>query len=213
MASAELLSISVAGNTDLDLISYRSSRENTKAYIKKPQSSLQFAPPLVSTNVDTVLCFDFLRHAHLKPFIRNLQISLEPSASVTFEFTTLGSSIASFSTPFILCALPYLPRQRDGRLLCRRTSNPLLASLHQIIELATSGSSPFVIESVRNVSGEYATILDTITAELEDNRQQRNSFIEQFGKECWREHRFLTAWESALLRVGYLTRWVVIVRK
>jgi len=176
-----------------------------------------FAPPLVSTDCEAVLCLDFLRHGHLKTFIRNLQFSLLPCASVTFEFTTLGPSVAYFNTPFILCALPYLPRKhirlRDHPSSSRRTSNPLMMSLNHFIGLATTGPSPLIIESVQNVSIEYAEILNSVALGLQDNRQRRNSIIDQFGREFWLEHRFLTDWESSLLTAGYLTRWVVTARK
>jgi hypothetical protein len=217
MAYAEPSSISNALNTGVDLSPHYRSQEDTKADRRNVGSHFQgdsiFAPPLITRDASSVVCFDFLRPAHLKTFIRTLQSSLQPKTSVTFEFTTLGPSIALLSDPFVLCALPYLPRkyihQREHSSLLPRTSNPLLTSLHHIIELATSGPSPLVLDSVQNVSGEYATILNAIAAELEDDRQQRSSFIDRFGKECWWEHRFLMSWESALLSAGYLTRWVV----
>jgi hypothetical protein len=88
-----------------------------------------------------------------------------------------------------------------------------MTSLYQVIEFITSGPSPLTIESVQNVSDEYAAILTSNVAGLEDDQQQRRLFIEQFGKGCWREHKFLMAWESGLLTSGYLTRWRIMARK
>jgi hypothetical protein len=171
--------------------------------------------PLCSGDTGLVLCLDYLKYGHLEGLIRTLQSTMSPGDSNRLEFTTLGPSVKLLSMPFILCALPFLPRRHvhPRRHETQRTSTPLLTSLHQIIGLATSGPSPFVIDNVRNVSEEYATTLETVVRELALNRQARSSFIDQWGMECWREHRFLTEWESGLLRAGHLMKWIVVVRK
>jgi hypothetical protein len=169
------------------------------------------------TGFDSVLDLDFVPRSHLKPLIRDVQSSLRCLASIVFEFTTVGSSVVFLSTPFILCTLPYLPRkytrQQDGSDVHQRTSSPLLTSLHYIIELASSGSSPLIIESVKNVSSAHATNLRSTVFGPENDQQQNRSLICQFGEHFVKERRFLAAWEIALLNLGYLTRWVVTARK
>lgn len=86
-------------------------------------------------------------------------------------------------------------------------------SLHHSLELLVSGPTPFAIISVHNISSSYAKYLDDIGALLERKGNARNASIAQAGIQGWREIRLLTAWEAALHKMGYLTRWQVFVQK
>jgi hypothetical protein len=77
----------------------------------------------------------------------------------------------------------------------------------------TSGPCPLVIGAVHNVSLVSARILDSVVHDLETDQQARKSFVAEWGADCWREHRLLSAWESGLLKAGLLMRWLVIVHK
>ena len=176
------------------------------------------ALPHCSTSAGPVLYLDNLVPSHLESRISTFQSALKPGDSATLEFTTLGPSVTFFSKQFILCALPFLPRKhirprKYQRNVVHRTPTALLTSLPRVLELATAGPSPLIVEEVRNVSDKYATILDSVNGELEVDRQMRSAFIEEWGVDCWREHRLLTAWESGLLNAGFLMRWIVVVRK
>ncbi|KAF9019377.1 hypothetical protein BDZ89DRAFT_1043934 [Hymenopellis radicata] len=117
----------------------------------------------------------------------------------TLEFTTLAPNVPWMSREFILSAVPFL--QRSG------TPTPLLTSLIDILKVDAR------IKTVENVSVQYATLLATTEQKLVEERATRSQFICTFGLEKWREHRFLLAWEAALLHAGLISRWIVVFKK
>jgi len=188
----------------------------TPEEINKP-TSYSLTPPLVSPNTPSTLYLDFIPHPQLEASIRNLQSVLRKGIPATLEFTTIAPHISFLSTSFILCALPFLPRKHlatdQNQETALRTSTPLLTSLHRVIELLTSTPSKLTIESILNVSASCVTGLNALEGELQDDRGIRTAFIDKWGVEGWREHRLMMAWEAGLLSAGYLTRWIVVVRK
>jgi hypothetical protein len=94
----------------------------------------------------------------------------------------------------------------------------LFIPLHQVIELLTtandiSGHATLAISSVQNISENYAIALDTIATTLQDHRKVRDSFVRKWGMQGWREQMFWTVWEAALFKLGFLQRWVIVIRK
>ena len=88
-----------------------------------------------------------------------------------------------------------------------------MTSLDSIMKTLTSGRAPLVIESVQNVSDDYARYLRQYVDELTNDPGIRQRFIARWGVEGWREERFLATWEESLCRAGLLSRWVILARK
>ncbi|KAF8913526.1 hypothetical protein CPB85DRAFT_553845 [Mucidula mucida] len=131
-------------------------------------------------------------HAAIKSHLNNR------TGSTVLEFTTLASNVPWMSREFILSAVPFL--RRAG------TPTPLLTSLLDVLKIDDAR-----IKTVENVSRQYAALLIT-TAEFEltEERATRSEFINRFGMQMWREHRFLLIWEAALLNAGLTCRWIVV---
>ncbi|KAJ7137725.1 hypothetical protein C8R44DRAFT_727940 [Mycena epipterygia] len=162
------------------------------------------------------LDLDYIPFSHLEPSLLRLRAALAPGTVATLEFTTPAPSTTFLSTPFNLCAVPFLPRKYAvGAPRRTRTATPLLASVHRVLELLAAGPGPaaLTLERVENVSKTYAEGLNAAAGHLEDDRATRAAFIQQWGVAGWREQRLMMAWEAALFSAGHLTRWVVVVRK
>lgn len=180
--------------------------------------------------VQSVL-LDAVPYPRLKAYIRYVQALLVPESSVGFGFSTLGPSALHTGASFVVASVPFLPRKHLSRSKDKFRQlgpnppnpspcgsldlelTPLLTSLEAIIKLLTSGSWPFVVESVQNVSEQYATYLDAYVQDITYNPRVRERFVSRWGMEGWREERLLVGWEAALFRAGFLTRWAVLVHK
>jgi hypothetical protein len=171
--------------------------------------------PILSSQDPTVTSLDYVPRTHLASFVRNFQATLVPGAPATLEFTTRGHSVKILDKSFILSILPFLPRRYVDQ---GRMSTMLFIPLHQVIELLTttndtSGHATLAISSVQNVSENYAIALDTIAITLQDHRKVRDSFVRKWGMQGWREQMFWMVWEAALFKLGFLQRWVIVIRK
>src|SRR5438876_11995586 len=102
---------------------------SSQPYLDTPSSS----PYTEGTG--NLLNLDYLPYGHLEGAIYNLQSSLSPGSSFTFEFTTLGPSVKFLDQRFVLCAIPFLPRKcmQSKDMAPRRSAAPLLTSLHRVI--------------------------------------------------------------------------------
>ncbi len=163
---------------------------------------------------------DTIPYARLDAFIRDFQASLSFGTTAMLGFSTCSSSVSFLSTRFVLASIPFLPRRfaaskRSGKTYpsARRTVTPLLTSLDGIVKLLVSGPSPLAIESVQNVSKDYAKYLSRYVQDLTQAPDVRTKFVANWGIEGWREERLLAAWEDALVNIGSLQRWVILVRK
>jgi hypothetical protein len=167
-----------------------------------------------SHNADEAHAIDSLPYPSLEPSVRTIQSSLQPGSIVVFEFTTIAADIPFLSDQFVFCCLPFMPRRYLPRnhSSCR-TSTPLLASLHRIIEVLSSGPSNTTIKRITNVTTNHVTALHMMEQSLVNDQVVRLDLIRKWGVEGWREHRIMIAWEAGLLSAGYLQRWNVIVRK
>lgn len=169
---------------------------------------------LDSSNISGPVYLDFIPYSDLEHVLCAVKASLKPGTFVSFEFTTVSPDIPFLSDSFVFCSLPFMPRRyfkHDG--LPRRTSMPLLISLHRVIELLTSAACPLFIETVKNVTSEHITAFGALHEALARDRILRSGSIQKWGERGWKEHRFMIAWERALLTAGYLTKWIVVARK
>lgn len=194
--------------------------------IRNPNYPVANAPPKLSKHM-TMLVLDAIPYPQLAAYIRGLQVSLVPGDSAMLGFSTQGHSRSCWSDDFAYAALPFL-----GRRLVTKTSaarlgvpdsarcpsldvkpTPLLTSLQYILKLLTSGTSRLSVDSVQNVSEEYASYLDRYVQDLTDMPKARGRLVAQWGLDGWREERLFVAWEAALFRAGVMSRWVVLVTR
>lgn len=145
-------------------------------------------------------------------------------------FSTRGGSVSYLSAAFVHASIPYFARKhvigrRDNAALPHdgvipgRTPfldmqpTPLSTSLDHILRLLTSGATPLSVESVENVSGQYANYLDRYVQDLTEMPAVRARFVARWGMAGWREERLLVAWEAATFRAGLMSRWAVYVTR
>ncbi|KAJ7709482.1 hypothetical protein B0H17DRAFT_1324416 [Mycena rosella] len=178
----------------------------------RPKAPAPTACASFSITSNPHLELDSTPFSHLDASLLQLRTALAPGSVASLEFTTPASPLAFLSAPFSICAAPFLPR-RYARTGVGRTATPLLASVHRILELLTAGPAALALESVSNVSRTYADGLNAAAEQLEEDRATRTAFIQRCGIAGWREQRLMMAWEAALFSAGYMTRWVVVVRK
>ncbi|EMD38169.1 hypothetical protein CERSUDRAFT_93697 [Gelatoporia subvermispora B] len=174
---------------------------------------------------------DSIPRQSLESYIRALQGSLSTGSRVHLGITIRDPSVSTFSTSFILAALPFFSRSppktntadaANALLIppslvipasATRTTTPLFTKLPQVLELLTSGHSPLKIERVQNVSHDYALFLNSHVRNLEDDAQVRGNFVHRWGMRKWRQERFLTSWEAGAMNAGLLERWTIVVQK
>lgn len=166
---------------------------------------------------------------NLTSFIREFQASVPVGSTAMLGFTARGRLFPSSKNDnlYDLAALPFIFRQHlaasartssSGSVpnvprSALRTMIPLKTTLDNIIFLLTSGSTPFTIKSVQNVSDEYTTHLDEHADRLFTDTQAWTKFQQTWGTEGWREERILAVWEAALVRAEVFTRWAVVVER
>ncbi|KAH7909928.1 hypothetical protein BJ138DRAFT_167834 [Hygrophoropsis aurantiaca] len=188
--------------------------------------------PLVCDRTEPVHNLDMLPYVHITQFIQHLKTKTHNPTGTSnnenttiIEFTTLSPGISFLSTTYIAATIPFLPRKHTRAChpasangvpdLPQRTTTSLLISLEHVIEVLKLQSPkpqrPLTIDTVTNVSKEYAGALVRAHDALEEDSALRQSFVESWGQMAWREHRFLLAWEAALFENRSLERWVVVV--
>ncbi|KII89192.1 hypothetical protein PLICRDRAFT_175414 [Plicaturopsis crispa FD-325 SS-3] len=175
-------------------------------------STARFAPDYSSPSVpllSEVLYLDSLPSSHIKPAIRELQVTLARGESAMVIFTTLSHRISFFSADFILAAFPFTLRAHGQEP--RHTTAPLFSSLHHTIELLSSGPSPFTIRSVQSASEEHIAASRARLRDIEVRLSSPDAASN--GLEGLREELLFTAWETSLYKTGYLARWVVVVSR
>lgn len=165
------------------------------------------------------LLLDLVPYGQTEKCIDEFFSSLPSQSSATIQFSTLASSIQNspINTPFILCALPLLPRRHKSLPSNQATTSRLYTSLSKIIDLLqeekSSASITLTIRSVQNQSQAHAESLREHYGRLATDNQLRSEFIEQYQQAGWREQRLWLVWEAALLDAGYMYRWNIDVWK
>ncbi|KAF8891258.1 hypothetical protein BD779DRAFT_1670894 [Infundibulicybe gibba] len=161
-----------------------------------------------------VIDIDFVPHGCLQSTISAYLSALESNTRLVVNVTTVALGTPLLSHKFLLCSLPFLPRQylkAGSGASPRRGLGSLLTPLHRIIELISQHQ--VTVKAVENVSKAREKELWALEQQLVNDRALRTSTTGNYGIEGWREHRFLTAWEAALLSNGHLVRWSVIICK
>ncbi|THH17524.1 hypothetical protein EW146_g3306 [Bondarzewia mesenterica] len=213
------------------------------AYMRLPSSSLLFYSrsehyatsencPCHSSNAHELaqpasLDLDFVPHTLLEQVFRRLHALLPKNAHITLYLTTRTAPTmmkSVFDSSFALAALPFLPSgffalsrrknaSRRNHDLSARTSLALTASLHHVIENLSSRASPFTLISAEDVSATRSDELRGVEEALQCDRRVRADTIARCGVEGWREAYLRAEWEAALLDVGALRRWKIVIRK
>ncbi|CAK5277308.1 unnamed protein product [Mycena citricolor] len=171
----------------------------------------EWANMCCSVTTNTHLDLEFIPYPLVTTQLRKLRNTLPPGSTASLEFTAPAVPITSMTPLFTLCAIPFLPRRCSTQR--RRTTTPLLLSLHGLLEALTIGDGSLALESASNASSTYSAVLMDRNEKLEEDRQVRTRYISSFGERSWREERFMLAWEAALFSAGLLKRWIVVVRK
>ena len=180
-----------------------------------------------STGGRATLILDAVPYARVHAYIRAFQASVPPGAPVLLGFSTRGPAVSFMSASYVLAAVPFLQRKYVGASTKMSTPNPpakpyssaartiapLMVSLQYVLKTLASGPHAMTIESVQNVSDQYAGYLQQHLRDLTDDAGIRARFAGRWGMDGWREERFMVAWEEALCRAGLLTRWVIFARK
>ncbi|RPD66502.1 hypothetical protein L226DRAFT_609331 [Lentinus tigrinus ALCF2SS1-7] len=158
-------------------------------------------------------------HAHLE----DLKAALASGSFLMLGLTSLASAATLHQAR--LATVPFLPRKaklpqgsgsgsRSSRSkLVQRSTTPLRTSVTQVIDMLKSGGIPVTVEIVQNVSRDYADFMHGYVDNLEQDADVRAQFVREWGMEAWVEERFCTVWEAALVEVGLLEAWTIIVRK
>lgn len=176
--------------------------------------SLISLPQLGGSYKNNTVSIDEIPYPHLKSSIHHIIRFLPKGTALSFQFTTLAPDIAYLSETFMICAIPFLPRifpavpSHEDRV---RTSTPLLASLHQVIDYLSSASAAANIESMVDISQAYTKTLYSGIKDLTTVTDCRQACIDKYGHKGWREQQFLMAWEAGLLVARHLIRWHVVV--
>jgi hypothetical protein len=171
--------------------------------------------PLLSKDLNTTLCLDFIPYPQIDVTIRNFIRSLPAHKSAAIEFTAIASHIRFLSNNFVLAALPFLPRQylKSDIRPFQRACTPLLVSLARVTEVLSCLSLHITVKTIEQLSNEYARMLLAREKSLLDDALLRDDSIRQWSVSGWREHRLMLAWEEALFSSGLLVRWKIVFCK
>lgn len=156
-------------------------------------SSSPFA--LTSSTSNPLLCLDSLPHGTIP--------SLNAGCKVTLEFTAFSPSLRILSTAQIISALPFVISGRS-----RRRPRSLVSVLEQ---LSASYGPNLVVDSFSNVSADYEHALRYAYKSSSGEQKIRKMGVKTLGIRAWRRDMFLVALEAALVRRGWVERWVVQV--
>ncbi|KAI0723873.1 hypothetical protein C8T65DRAFT_91000 [Cerioporus squamosus] len=162
---------------------------------------------------------DCVHPAQLPSHLEQLKATLAPGAFLMLGLTTLASTATQHQAR--IASLPFLPRKatpspsRVPSGSCakpvQRSATPLRTSLTQVIDMLKSGRAPVRVEVVQNVSREYAEFMHGYVDGLEQDAGVRTQFVREWGMEAWVEERLCTVWEAALVEVGLLEAWSIVV--
>jgi hypothetical protein len=164
---------------------------------------------IMKAHSSKVLDINHLTYRDLKKGIRLLQKSLRPRQAKVIAFSTCSPTLKFGDHAFVMAALPFFARKHTNT----QPITPFCISLHSNLELMAGGPTPLTVVSVHNVSTAYADHLEELSTSLERERDLQEALVAEGGMECWRETILFAAWEAALYRVGFLTRWEVLVQK
>ncbi len=162
---------------------------------------------------------DCVHPIQLDAHLEHLKATLAPGAFLMLGLTTIASTSTHFQAR--LASLPFLPRKatlshpgpRSHPKPLQRSTVPLRMSVTEVIDKLKSGDTPVGVEVVQSVSREYAEFMYGYADGLEQDPDVRAQFVRDWGMEAWVEERLCTVWEAALVEVGLLEAWTIVVRK
>ncbi|KAJ3741728.1 hypothetical protein DFH05DRAFT_244845 [Lentinula detonsa] len=176
--------------------------------------SPQSAPPARFTRDIRPLKIDLdsASYASLEIILKAFIISIPSGGQGLVEFSVLAPQIKWFSTEFVLCAISFRhPVSNDTP-----TPTPMLLSLKHVIEILSSACtsslsdlSPLRIISCTNSSSERSSALCQVVRDRDSGEGRRNAY----GEGAWMRKRSIMIWQAAVLQVGWVQRWVVVVSK
>jgi hypothetical protein len=166
-----------------------------------------------------IIPFNGLENA-IDDFLSKPELSSHSKAIIEFSCLAPQHQDLSFSDPSMFaCALPLIASETKGSskttpslFYAARTTSPLKISLLDVVSRIQSRHPKLNILSIENVSLHFSAKLRTLRQVLEEDRAQREWFIDVYGLEGWREKRFLLGWEAALLDANMLVRWIVAIQ-
>ncbi|KAJ3902048.1 hypothetical protein F5879DRAFT_965890 [Lentinula edodes] len=185
------------------------------------------------------LDLDFVPYASfestLKAFIHSMPLSENQNIDAVLEFTVLAPHVKWLSREYVLCAIPFMyTNGRNANSIIESdatppptlTPTPMLLSLKQVIEILTSlsSSSSLQILSCTNTSSECSSSLREIVRERDlvgldgglNPKGHAHSECGGYGgcgegSSSWMRERSMMLWQAAILRAGWVQRWVVVV--
>ncbi|KAH7869654.1 uncharacterized protein C8R40DRAFT_1130235 [Lentinula edodes] len=185
------------------------------------------------------LDLDFVPYASfestLKAFIHSMPLSENQNIDAVLEFTVLAPHVKWLSREYVLCAIPFMyTNGRNANSIIESdatppptlTPTPMLLSLKQVIEILTSlsSSSSLQILSCTNTSSECSSSLREIVRErdlvgLDGGLNPKGHARSECGgyggcgegSSSWMRERSMMLWQAAILRAGWVQRWVVVV--
>lgn len=157
---------------------------------------------------------DYVSRYHIPDFLRALQLAFrsDKRALAYLSFTTCENPPSIFSFKH-MCISELFMRKHKRDTTLQKTSSPLFNRLHPILARLTSGPAALTMCNVQNVSSKYAAELDKYAERLIYDPDTRTAFIKKAGIQAWREERLYVSWESALLKEGLISRWVLLMGK
>ncbi|KAJ3862075.1 hypothetical protein EV359DRAFT_65939 [Lentinula novae-zelandiae] len=179
------------------------------------------------------LDLDFVPYASfestVKAFIHSIPLSKNQNIDAILEFTVLAPHVKWLSREYVLCAIPFMYTNdgRNANSIIKSdatppptlTPTPMLLSLKQVIENLTSlsSSSSLQILSCTNTSSECSSSLREIVRErdlvgLDGGLNPKGHAHGGCGEESssWMRERSMMLWQAAILRAGWVQRWVVV---
>ncbi|KAJ3877159.1 hypothetical protein F5051DRAFT_504115 [Lentinula edodes] len=183
------------------------------------------------------LDLDFVPYASfestVKAFIHSMPHSENQNIDAVLEFTVLAPHVKWLSREYVLCAIPFMyPNGRNANSIIKSdatppptlTPTPMLLSLKQVIENLTSlsSSSSLQILSCTNTSSKCSSSLREIVRErdlvgLDGGLNPKGHAHSECGgyrgcgeSSSWMRERSMMLWQAAILRAGWVQRWVVV---
>ncbi|KAJ4463477.1 hypothetical protein C8J55DRAFT_531656, partial [Lentinula edodes] len=174
----------------------------------------------------------------VKAFIHSMPLSENQNIDAVLEFTVLAPHVKWLSREYVLCAIPFMyTNGRNANSIIKSdatppptlTPTPMLLSLKQVIENLTSlsSSSSLQILSCTNTSSKCSSSLREIVRErdlvglegLDGGSNPKGHAHSECGgyggcgegSSSWMRERSMMLWQAAILRAGWVQRWVVVV--
>ncbi|KAJ3836059.1 hypothetical protein F5878DRAFT_626195 [Lentinula raphanica] len=186
------------------------------------ETSTQFAPKPFDTPIEQFgqhirssikIDLDYASYASLELILKTFVVSIPSGGQGLVEFNVLAPQVKWLSKEFVLCAISftYSDLADDAS---KPTPTPLLLSLKHVIEILSSvctslssdSSAPHILSCTNSSSDHASALCQTVR---DGDFGERENGCEQ----GWNGKRSMMIWQAALLRIGWVQRWVVVVSK